>query len=133
MPFPDARFDAVLNVESSHCYDSMQVFLAEVARVLRPGGSFHFCDLRDREAVEPLRTALAGAPLRLVREQDITERVVRALQLDHGLKDTLIVRYVPRPFRRPFRSFAATKGSLNYQRLVDGRRRYLSALLVKPE
>ena len=131
LPFDDESFDAVVNVESSHCYDSMAAFLAEVDRVLRPGGSFHFCDLRDRDEVSSLRTALAVGPLRLVRQQDITERVVRALQLDHEHKDRLIVSYVPRPFRRPFRSFAATEGSLNYRRLVDGRRRYLSALLVK--
>ena len=39
MPFPDDSFDAVVNVESSHCYPSMDAFLAEVDRVLRPGGS----------------------------------------------------------------------------------------------
>lgn len=131
LPFGARSFDAVLNVESSHCYDSMPTFLAEVHRVLRPGGSFHFCDLRDSDAVESLRSDLAHSPLRLLRETDITERVVRALQLDHGPKDELILRFVPRPLRRPFRSFAATEGSLNYLRLVDGRRRYLSALLIK--
>lgn len=40
MPFADHSFDVVVNLESSHCYDSMDDFLAEVHRVLRPGGSF---------------------------------------------------------------------------------------------
>jgi ubiquinone/menaquinone biosynthesis C-methylase UbiE len=39
MPFPAGSFDAVVNIESSHCYPSMDTFLAEVHRVLRPGGS----------------------------------------------------------------------------------------------
>ncbi len=38
LPFPDAWFDAVLNVESSHCYPDVPRFTSEVARVLRPGG-----------------------------------------------------------------------------------------------
>jgi len=46
LPFPDASFDAVLNVESSHCYGSMAGFLSEVHRVLRPGGRFLFADFR---------------------------------------------------------------------------------------
>src|SRR5262249_30134282 len=30
LPFPDASFDAVLNIESSHCYPDVTRFLAEV-------------------------------------------------------------------------------------------------------
>src|ERR1044071_1738159 len=33
LPFENASFDAVLNVESSHCYGSMDRFAAEVFRV----------------------------------------------------------------------------------------------------
>ena len=33
LPFPDQSFDAVINVESSHCYPRFPRFLAEVARV----------------------------------------------------------------------------------------------------
>ena len=39
LPFGDASFDAVLNVESSHCYGHLAAFLGEVRRVLRPGGT----------------------------------------------------------------------------------------------
>jgi fatty-acid O-methyltransferase len=38
LPFPQVSFDAVINVESAHCYGSIERFLAEVHRVLRPGG-----------------------------------------------------------------------------------------------
>ena len=77
-------------------------------------------------AVRSATTALLEADIHLA------EQVISGdEQLDHEHKDRLIVSYVPRPFRRPFRSFAAAEGSLNYRRLVDGRRRYLSALLVK--
>jgi len=51
MPFPASSFDAVVNIESSHCYESMDTFLSEVCRVLRPGGRFFFADLRSRDGV----------------------------------------------------------------------------------
>src|ERR1700757_4421321 len=48
LPFPDQSFDAVINIESSHCYPRFPRFLAEVARVLRPGGHLLYADLRQR-------------------------------------------------------------------------------------
>ena len=50
LPFPDQSFDAVINVESSAAYPHFSRFLAEVARVLRPGGHFLYTDLRPRTA-----------------------------------------------------------------------------------
>ena len=42
LPFENNKFDAILNVESSHCYASMSKFIDEVTRVLKPGGYFLF-------------------------------------------------------------------------------------------
>jgi ubiquinone/menaquinone biosynthesis C-methylase UbiE len=39
MPFPASAFDAVINIESSHCYESMETLLAEVRWVLRANRS----------------------------------------------------------------------------------------------
>ena len=36
IPFEDESFDVVLNVESSHCYGNILLFLTEVKRVLKP-------------------------------------------------------------------------------------------------
>lgn len=46
LPFGDESFDAVINVEASHAYPRLPRFLAEVARVLRPGGHFLYADFR---------------------------------------------------------------------------------------
>ena len=48
LPFADQSFDAVINVEASHHYPRFPRFLAEVARVLRPGGHFLYADFRWR-------------------------------------------------------------------------------------
>ena len=39
LPFDDASFDVVTNLESSHTYPDMRAFLGEVRRVLRPAGT----------------------------------------------------------------------------------------------
>ena len=46
LPFENDSFDAVINVESSHCYGNMNQFVNEVVRVLKPGGYFSWVDLR---------------------------------------------------------------------------------------
>ena len=51
LPFPDQSFDAVINIEASHCYPEFPRFLAEVARVLRPGGHFLYADTRRRRRI----------------------------------------------------------------------------------
>jgi len=43
LPFEPDTFDAVINVEASHCYPNFPRFLSEVERVLRPGGHFSLC------------------------------------------------------------------------------------------
>ena len=44
LPVADASFDAVFNIESSHCYPNPAQFLREVRRVLVPGGVFAYAD-----------------------------------------------------------------------------------------
>ena len=46
LPFEANEFDAVLNVEASQCYLRFARFLAEVGRVLRPGGHLLYADFR---------------------------------------------------------------------------------------
>ena len=56
LPFEDNSFDAIINVESSHCYGNVEQFLREVHRVLRPGGDFLFVDLRGAQKLVELQT-----------------------------------------------------------------------------
>jgi SAM-dependent methyltransferase len=132
MPFPDSSFDAVVNVESSHCYTSMATFLAEVHRVLRPGGSFCFADLRDTAGVESLEAEFRASGLTVLEQADITAGVLEALRLDNARKLGLIDDLIPRVLHRPFRAFAGIEGTRNYAGFVTGRLRYVSALLTKP-
>ena len=112
LPFPDASFDAVLNVESSHCYGSIESFFGEVARVLRPGGFFLIADLREAADMDTLeRTLAAQTALELIEREDITPMVVAAMEADHARKQGLIAELVPQGQRALFEEFAGLSGS----------------------
>ena len=131
MPFPDSSFDSVINIESSHCYPSMGKFLSEVHRVLRPGGSFLFADLRSSDGLDALHGQFGASALNLEREDDITANVLTALRVDNDRKLQLIQDLIPWPFRRPFRAFAGIEGTTNYVGFENGKLRYVSAHLTK--
>jgi SAM-dependent methyltransferase len=131
MPFPASSFDAVINIESSHCYESMETFLLEVHRVLRPGGRFFFADLRNVDSVNTLEEQFNACGLTLEKETDITTNVLTALQLDNARKLELIDALIPRMLHRPFRVFAGIAGTRNYAGLQTGKLRYVSARLAK--
>jgi ubiquinone/menaquinone biosynthesis C-methylase UbiE len=130
LPFRDGSFDAVLNVESSHCYGRFSAFLGEVRRVLRPDGRFLYADFRPREEVASWRASLAAAGFAIEAESDLRPGVVAALEADDESKRELIGRLVDRPLRNVFREFAALRGSELYQLLRDGRLAYLGFVLA---
>lgn len=79
LPFPDESFDAVINVEASHQYPDFGRFLAEVVRVLRPGGHFLYTDNRRPQAAGWWDSALAMSPLRQISQRSIVDEARRGL------------------------------------------------------
>lgn len=114
LPFPDGSFDAVINVEAAHLYPHYPRFIAEVTRVLRPGGHFLYADLRATPQLAQWEADLANAPLRLLSQEVINEQVLRGLERNSARYQDLINRHTPAPLRRFFRDVAVTKGSPLY-------------------
>jgi ubiquinone/menaquinone biosynthesis C-methylase UbiE len=131
LPFDDESFDAVLNVESSHCYGSMPKFLEQVRRVLRPGGHFLFADLRSAEDRERLQRDLENSGMTILEQEDIRENVVAALRCESARKLALIEKAVSQPLQKAFRQFAAVEGSEVYDGFKTGATVYLRYLLKK--
>jgi ubiquinone/menaquinone biosynthesis C-methylase UbiE len=133
--FAAGSFDVVLNVESAHCYGSIPRFLAEVHRVLRPGGELLLADFVSKRngALERLYGALAGGPLRLVKVNDITPHVVRALELDEARKRELLERWVTGPFKTFARGAYAMEGTAMRRELESGQTVYLAAVLRRDD
>jgi SAM-dependent methyltransferase len=120
LSLPSDAFDVVLNVESSHCYGDYGAFLAEVRRVLRPGGHLLHADFRPVGDVEGWRASLARAGLTIVAEDDLTAGVVAALEAEDGAKRALIDEVIDRPLAATFRQFAAVRGTTLFDEFRAG-------------
>lgn len=131
MPFSAENFDVVINVESSHCYYSMNSFLNEVIRVLRSGGHFLFADFRKPHEIEKLERLILASGLEVLEKRDITPNVIKALDEDHDRRMNIISQNVPKPFIKQFREFAGVKNSIVYKQFEKGELLYLSYIMRK--
>jgi 27-O-demethylrifamycin SV methyltransferase len=66
--FPDASFDRVWALESSHLMRDRDRFVVECARVLRPGGRFAVCDIVRRRPLPFAEVRRLREPLALLRD-----------------------------------------------------------------
>ncbi len=124
LPFEPATFDAVINVESSHCYGRIGDFFREARRVLRPGGVFLYADFRPREELDAWRAALRDAGFRVDAERDLTPGVVAALDADDDGKRSMIASLIDRPLKGVFHQFAGLRGTAIYDELRTGAMSY---------
>jgi ubiquinone/menaquinone biosynthesis C-methylase UbiE len=132
VPFPGDSFDAVVNVESSHCYADFNVFLGEVRRVLRPGGYLLLADFRPQERLDPWRQKMENAGFDVIQERIITPQVVNALTRDDASKDKLIREKLPVKHHAGVRAMAAMVGTPMYEAFKSGEMEYVSLVLQKP-
>ena len=132
LPFEDASFDLLLNVESSHCYGDVDAFFGEVSRVLRPTGHFAIADFRTPEEMDGVAAKLAELPgFRVLESVDITERVVAALSSDDARKRQLIEDIISPRLRHLFGEFAGLSGGRMFTSLQKREMVYHRFLLQK--
>jgi ubiquinone/menaquinone biosynthesis C-methylase UbiE len=124
LPFADQSFDAVINIQASHCYPRFPRFLAEVARVLRPGGHFLYADVRPRHLIAEWESAIAEAPMRLRSGRVVNAEVVRAIEKNHRWSLTLADRPQSAFVRRFGRALTVAQGSQVYRDLQRGELSY---------
>jgi 2-polyprenyl-3-methyl-5-hydroxy-6-metoxy-1,4-benzoquinol methylase len=131
LQFKDHLYDAVINVESSHCYPLIDQFFSEVYRVLKPGGHFLYTDYRHSPEVDIWRQQLTAAGFTVLKDLEINPNVIAALDRDHTYKQKLI-RQLPGFLRKPFGEFAGLKGSGLYNDLKHRYIQYRYFILQKP-
>ncbi len=131
-PFADGSFDAVMNVEASHCYPDVGRFLAEVGRVLRPGGHFLYADFRGVRDFDAWRSELGACGLEVIEECEITSNVVRALELNDEHLRQIISDVFPKRRQRLFQQWMGAKGTKIYEAFRSGRAKYMRFALRKP-
>ena len=127
LPFDDNTFDAIINIESSHCYASMDNFLTEVKRVLKPGGYFLFCDLRRKEYLDEMLEAINSNGFKVIEKKNITQNIIEAsIKMTDDRKKAIKNLQVEGWFKKILESFAATDGSKVHQSFKDGYMIYYS-------
>jgi ubiquinone/menaquinone biosynthesis C-methylase UbiE len=132
LPFEAGTFDAVINVEASHCYPDFPRFLAEVARVLRPSGHFLHADFRFTDGLASWEQALVTSPLQILQSRAINNEVLRGMDRNSARSLELIARHLPKFLHGLGRDFAGVQGSRIYNALVAGELTYRSYCLLKP-
>lgn len=130
LPFPDAEFDAVTNVESSHCYPDRRLFFAGVFRTLKPGGCLLYTDFNapGERAVDDLTAVGFDA----VDVTNITPNVITGLTRDNARRETEIDANFPFGTRRAARLWAGTTGSWIFKDFQSGAREYIMYCARKP-
>ena len=131
LPFDDNSFDAVINVESSHCYGNMESFVGEVYRVLKKGGHFSWADLRGKEMVKDTESVFDNSQLNCIHESVITPQVIDALDEVHEQKMGMIKNHVPKILQTAFKDFAGAKDSKIYNAFKNGGAVYLAKSFKK--
>lgn len=106
LTFPDNSFDVVVNVEASLYYPNITKFFDHVKRVLKPNGYFLYTDLRYEEKVEIWHAQLKNMGLKLIKEEEITDNVLKAMEMDRERRMRLVDKYVPVILRKQFYHFA---------------------------
>jgi ubiquinone/menaquinone biosynthesis C-methylase UbiE len=134
LPFPDASFDAVLNVEASNDYADRALFFREVARVLKPDGILLYADTMKQGRRRGMEQDLAAAGFQ-AEFRDITSNVAEACRLDSPRRREVIRRHAPvlgrLLLKRQLHNYAAIEGSSKFDAFVQGRRTYLMTAAIK--
>lgn len=131
LDFPADHFDAVLNVEASHCYPRQEAFFKSVYRVLRASGHLLYADFRTPAGAPQLDRDIADAGFQIKSKTDITAHVLRALKRTSARYRELVHHITPKILHPLMETFAAVEGSGVYNSFVNRERIYYSYCLVK--
>ncbi|HYM23870.1 MAG TPA: class I SAM-dependent methyltransferase [Vicinamibacterales bacterium] len=130
LPAIGGRLDAAFSIEAAQHFDRPDLFYQEVARLLRPGGTFLLASLW-QPALEPT-ALLESAGLRIVDRRDITANVVASLARTSGLREALVDSLeMAERFRPHLLSWAGVRGTPSFDCLASRALIYLSYRLVR--
>ncbi|MBL7858355.1 MAG: class I SAM-dependent methyltransferase [Cyclobacteriaceae bacterium] len=132
IPLPDCSIDVVINVESCHAYGLVDKFLSEVRRVLKPGGYLLLVDFRSDNTMPVLLKQLQDSGLTMIREENISQNVIRSIEAEDASKRERIRLLIPPKWQKLFSEFAGVVGSRFYLTLQEGSRQYYRFVLQKP-
>lgn len=106
LKFMDNSFDVVVNVEASLYYPNIKKFFQHVRRILKPGGHFLYADIRYEEKISEWHDQVESMGLKVIKKEDITQNVLKAMEMDREHRIHLVKTYIPRMLWKQFYHFA---------------------------
>jgi ubiquinone/menaquinone biosynthesis C-methylase UbiE len=131
LPFEQESFDVVVNVESAHLYPDPELFIREVFRVLRPGGTFLYSDVLPVHMFPAVRARLEKEGFEVQEERDISAEVLRALDLDSSRRSKLVHAWTPFFLKSFGGMFAVVAGSYPHEKLRTGKSIFFRTIAKK--
>ncbi|TAK42738.1 MAG: class I SAM-dependent methyltransferase [Saprospiraceae bacterium] len=131
VPLANNSCDVVLNVESSHRYLEMDIFLSEVCRILKEDGYFLYTDFRSRGEFPDLKQLLSSCGLTVIEEHQINSQVAASLAGDSLRRKDLCSRLTPKFIRKKVENFSGVVGSPTCKKIVSGEIVYFLFILQK--
>ncbi len=120
LPFKSQQFDAVVNIESSHCYPNPSRFYKEVYRVLKQGGAFLYADLFKDRQNKVLQNLLLGAGFGILNEVDITQNIIWAAEQGYDRRKEFVQKSVPECLIHDALEWSGTKDTRDYRAFKEG-------------
>ena len=131
IPMDDNSMDVIVNVESSHGYGSVDKFLQEVKRVLKPGGYLLLTDFRYAKEMEMFRNQLKKTDMELLEEEEITNNVLRSIETLDDLKKQYTTTAIPPKWQPLFSEFSGCVGFYVHRKLKSRELLYYRFVLRK--
>jgi ubiquinone/menaquinone biosynthesis C-methylase UbiE len=129
--FGDDSFDVIINVEASHLYGSVDIFLHEALRVLRPGGYLLLTDKRSRSKIQLLYEQLQKSGFKIIRQTDISDNVLQSIRQQQASRIETLEKILPQPLTWLAFHLVGADGSHLANALACGEAVYLSFILKK--
>jgi ubiquinone/menaquinone biosynthesis C-methylase UbiE len=131
LPLPDDSCDILLNVESSHRYPQIELFLNEVTRVLRKGGHFLYTDFLFGDEWDGTDELLRKYNLKILRTLDITPKVIKALEMNDQQNRATVEKLAPKFLQKVMLNFAGVIDSETYNNFLNRKYVYRSYVFQK--
>ena len=132
LPLDNDSCDVLINIESSHRYLSVEAFVGEVKRVLRPGGFFLLTDFRRTNEWEPLWSTLEKSGLNILYERDVTQNILESLELDSERRVHLVKSFAPKILQKDILNFTGSRGTETFHAFLSRKFIYRTIKMQKP-
>ncbi len=116
--FNEELFDVVINLESSHCYNSKKDFFSCVYKALDDDGLFMYGDLFEDSYIKKIEKILTEAGFVIEAQKEITAGVVDSLDVISDIQYPFTSKY-PWMVPRFIKNIMVSKGSDVYHKLKD--------------